>query len=106
MIRRLVEISYISQRQQATPDRVAFWLAELRTPELLVEVAERWPEAVAQARSRRPLLGLASLEHLESGALGRALRDEEEAERHADELYWRPLRKRLEDLRHGRGRRS
>ena len=41
----------------------------------------------------------ATAEHLENGALGRALRDEEEAQRSADAAFWRPLRQRLEELR-------
>jgi len=100
MIRRLVEISYMTDRDAPTPKRIGFWLGELRTPELLIEVAQRWPEAVAQVQPSRPLLSLASSEHVESGSLGRALRDEEDAQRLADAKYWRPLRKRLEDLRH------
>ena len=100
MIRRLVDVSYMTGRDEATPERVVFWLSELRTPELLVEAARRWPEVVAQVRPNRPLLSLALPEHVDSGALGRALRDEEEAERLADAAYWRPLRKKLEDLRH------
>ncbi len=100
MIRRLVEISYVTHRDSPTAEQIDFWLRELRTPDLLVEVARRWPDAVARAREGRPLLDLASREHLESGDLGRTLRDEEEAERNADAAYWRPLRRRLEDLRH------
>ncbi len=106
MVRRLVETNYMTHRDEPTPEQIVFWLAELRTPELLVEAARAWPDAAAQVREQRPLLGLASAEEVESGALGRALRDEEEAERQADAAYWRPLRNRLEDLRHQVRRRS
>lgn len=100
MIRRLVEISYMTNRAEATDAQVGFWLRELRTPELLVEAALSWPERAAHAHGERALLSLAAQEHLDSGALGRALRDEEEAERSADAAHWRPLRQRLQDLRH------
>ena len=39
MIRRLVEQSYFRHSASATQELVRFWLRELRTPELLVEVA-------------------------------------------------------------------
>jgi len=47
----------------------------------------------------RPLLKLATPGNLASGALARALRDEEDAERLADAEYWKPLRERIEHLR-------
>ena len=97
MIRRLVDVNYLTQREDPTPQRIAFWLLELRNPELLVEAA-RGAE-VETFLERRPLLKLATPEDLASGALGRALRDEEEAQRRADEVYWRPLRQRLAQLR-------
>lgn len=50
-------------------------------------------------RRQRPLLELASREHLNSGVLGRELRDEEEAERAADAAHWRPRREKLARLR-------
>ena len=100
MIRRLVEISYMTHRAEATDEQVDFWLRELRTPELLLEAARSWPERLPRAREERPLLRLVSDDHLESGALGRGLRDEEEAERQEDAAYWRPLRKKIQDLRH------
>ena len=43
---------------------------------------------------------------LESGALYRALRDEEEEERRRDALYWKPLRERIERLRRSKSGRD
>ncbi len=100
MIRRLVEVNYMTHRAEATQEQVDFWLRELRTPELLLEAARAWPERMPRAREERSLVKFASDDHLASGALGRQLRDEEEAERLADAAYWRPLRKKLQDLRH------
>jgi hypothetical protein len=41
MIRRLVEAHYFQNRDRATDAQIAFWLRELRTPVLLVEVARK-----------------------------------------------------------------
>lgn len=102
MLRRLVEAHYFQHRQQAKPAQVAFWLRELRTPELLVEAARRWPRIWARERRRRGLLSLA-VERGEA-ALATALTAEEQAERSADAAYWRPLKAELERLRHERRR--
>jgi hypothetical protein len=104
MIRRLVDANYLSHRDEPTPERVAFWLREMRDPDLLVEVAHAHPNAVEELAAERPLLALAATENLESGVLGRALRDEEEAERRLDAAYWKPLREQIESLRRSRSR--
>jgi metal-sulfur cluster biosynthetic enzyme len=40
MIRRFLEADYFSSEPtEATAEKVTFWLSELRTPELLIEVA-------------------------------------------------------------------
>jgi len=99
MIRRLVDVNYLSHRAEPTPERVRFWLRELRSPELLVEAALAHAEVVEELAGDRPLLRLAPPGNLANGALARALRDEEDAERSADAAYWRPLRERIEHLR-------
>jgi hypothetical protein len=104
MIRRLVEVNYLSHRDDPTEERILFWLRELRTPELLVEVAQAHPALAQEVSGGRPLLKLATAENLENGLLGRALRDEEEAERRLDAEYWKPLREQIERLRRGRWR--
>lgn len=56
---RLLEADYFRQRSTPSARQVRFWLRELRTPELLVEAAERWPAACARLKERRPLLRMA-----------------------------------------------
>jgi hypothetical protein len=100
MIRRLVDVNYLSHREEPTPERVRFWLRELRSPELLVEAALAHSDRVAEVILDRPLLKLATPDAAASGALERALRDEEDTERRQDAEYWKPLREELERLRH------
>jgi hypothetical protein len=100
MIRRLVEAHYFQNRAKPSPAQVRFWFQELRTPQLLVEIARRYPVRCRQLLRSRPLLTYASQgrnDHLE-----RALRAEESAERERDQRYWLPLRLELEQLRHVR----
>jgi hypothetical protein len=99
MIRRLVDVNYLGHRDEPTPERILFWLRELRTPELLVEAAQAHAGEAEELAQERPLLRLASSGNLESGALEQALRDEEEAERRLDAAYWKPLREQIERLR-------
>ena len=102
MIRRLVDVHYTTYREDPTVEQVGFWLRELRTPEFLVEAARlalASAGALEAAVLDRPLLRSATRDGLASGTLARALRAEEDAERSADESYWRPLRERLSRLR-------
>src|SRR6266581_6701432 len=39
MLRRLVEVNYFANRETPTREQVRFWFLELRTPELLIELA-------------------------------------------------------------------
>ncbi len=102
MIRRLVDVNYLSHQEEPNPERIRFWLRELRSPELLVEAARAHADAAEALADTRPLLRLAHPEHLESGALAQALREEEDAERRLDEAYWKPLREQIERLRRAR----
>lgn len=98
MVRRLVEVNYLTFRSEATAARVDFWLLELRTPALLVEAAARYAERARALVDRRPLLADA----LEAAAekVSSALAAEEAAERAADRAYWAPLLAELQALRH------
>lgn len=100
MIRRLVEQSYFERGAVASRGQVEFWLAELRTPELLREVAAAHPELADAAASGRPAVRAALEGDLED--VTSALRAEEEEERRRDREYWEPLRKELEELRRKR----
>jgi hypothetical protein len=97
MIRRLVEASYFGNRKRPASAQIRFWLAELRTPELLVEVARENTRLARQLSGKRPLLRLALAGKLDK--LEAALAAEESIEREKDRRYWLPLRKDLEKLR-------
>ena len=97
MIRRLAEADYFRNRSQPNPGQVDFWLCELRTPELLVELVRRRPARARRLEAARPLLRIAASNDLER--LEEAFRREQEAERAADRRYWAPLRQELELLR-------
>jgi hypothetical protein len=102
MLRRLLEAHYFANRARPRRAHPTFWMLELRTAELLVEAAGRWPAARAACLRRRALLSLATPGR--EGDLGAALLDEERSERQADEEYWRPLKAELERLRHRKAR--
>ncbi|MBI1841960.1 MAG: hypothetical protein HYR88_14065 [Verrucomicrobia bacterium] len=100
MLRRLVEAHYFQNSAKANPARVRFWLRELRTPELILEVARHYAAIGRRLAPARPLLT-----HAFSGdrvELERGLGAEESVERELDRRYWLPLRAELEKLRHAR----
>jgi hypothetical protein len=99
MIRRLVEQSYF-MAAAPSPEHVAFWLRELRTPELLVRVAADY-RTVAVA-SRRPAVVAALTGGLDD--VEQELETEEREERLRDREYWAPLKRELEALRRARTR--
>ena len=88
VIDALVEAHYRALGGEPTPERVAFWLAESRTPERLIVLAQRFPDEARAQSSRRPLLSLAF-----SGA------SEARAEQAKDRAYWAPLKAELEAFR-------
>lgn len=100
MIRRLLEADYFAGRDDATPEQIEFWFRELRTPELLIELAAERLDAANRVTEARPLLKFALL--AEEGSLTDALSAEEKAERDADKKYWQPLKAELEQLRRDR----
>jgi hypothetical protein len=99
MIRRLVEVNYFVNRATPTKDQIRFWFLELRTPQLLIELA-RQNRIPAQLIRQRPLLETLKLE--EESLLAKLLIEEEEKVREVDRHYWVPLKKELETLRHAR----
>ena len=99
MIRRLVEAHYFQNRLKPNPAQIRFWLKELRTSEILMELVRRHPVACRRGLSTRPLLALAMAGKREE--LQRALQAEESAEREQDRQYWLPLKVELEKLRLG-----
>ena len=99
MLQRLVEAHYEQNRTHPNPEQVSFWLQESRTPEMLVELVRSFPVDTTRLLSTRPLLNHALTENL--SALRSALHNEEEQIRAIDRAYWAPLKKELEELRHG-----
>lgn len=97
IIDALIEAHYRALGGEPTPERIAFWLVESRTPERLIDLAQRFPSEARNQSSRRPLISLAL-----SGA-GEALREaldaEARAEQAKDRAYWAPLKAELEAFR-------
>ncbi|MFN2384356.1 MAG: hypothetical protein ABR559_08880 [Gemmatimonadota bacterium] len=102
MLVRLIEANYEQFFREPTPERIAFWLRELRTPELLVESGTRFPDAARALARERPAIQAALDGRAE--AVHRLLTEEEASERALDRTYWAPLRAELEAMRHARRR--
>ena len=83
-----------------TRPEIKFWLMELRTPELLIEVAQAHVTFGRRLVPKRRLLMQAAAGKISQ--LERALRAEEVAERREDKVYWSSLLKELESLRHAK----
>lgn len=98
MIRRLAEAHYFSNNIKPNAAQIKFWLKELRTPQLLLEVAQTHASVARRLATKRPLLKHAISSKLTQ--LERALADEESHLRTEDKAYWSPLLKELEKLRH------
>jgi len=100
MLRRLVEAHLVAHRNVPTPEDLRLWLLELRTPVLLVEIAQLHSDAARRLLPKRPLLAAALSGGLSE--LGKMLDAEEAEERERDRLYWLPLKKELVQLRRER----
>ena len=98
MIRRLIESHYFQHQKKPSTAQKKFWLQELRTPELLVQVTRANTALSRRMLPSRPLLAHAI--EGESVNLELALMAEEAAERSRDREHWLPLRRQLEKLRH------
>jgi hypothetical protein len=104
MLRRFVEAHYAQNRRAPSAQHVRFWLAEARTPSILIELARKYPRQIRRAGGGRPLLRLA----VKGGEqdVEAALAEEERCERELDRAYWAPLRAELERMRHRHSRRK
>jgi len=100
MVRRLIEVNYFAHRENPKPEQIRFWFLELRTPDLLIELATSYGPIPLPLRRKRKLLELVATGN--KSLLERALREEEQRERESDQEYWAPLKKELEKLRHAR----
>jgi hypothetical protein len=97
VIELLVAIHYRENQSQPSLDWISFWLNEARTPELLIELARRFPAEARVQSATRPLLAHAINGDL--AALRPALDAEVRAEQDKDRAYWEPLRRELEAFR-------
>ena len=97
MIRRLVEANYFANQADPSPEQLAFWFQELRTPELLRDLALANPAHAKDAAVTRALILYAISDDVP--ALTVMLEDEERQERLEDKAYWQPLKQELERLR-------
>jgi hypothetical protein len=97
MIRRLVEQSFFSAPDES-PERVDFWLAELRSPDLLTELVQRKPDAAGRVTRAAVLAAIEG----DRNAVEQALDAEERAERSRDRQYWEPLKSELQKMRRSR----
>lgn len=97
MLQRLIEAHWFEHQNEPNPERLAFWLSECRSPEILIELASRFPAVTNSQTEHRPLLK-AALDQ-DSDALEGALEIERLAIVAADKAYWKPLREELEMMR-------
>jgi hypothetical protein len=105
VIEALVGIHFEENRSNPKPEWISFWLAEARSPELLIDLVVRFPaEAAAMAASTRPLLALAITPDLPR--LREALDAEVRAEQEKDRIYWEPLKREMEEFRRAERRES
>jgi hypothetical protein len=100
MVARLVERRYLALDGAPPDNELRFLFRELRTPELLLEAAERYPEIASQLASERPAVR-AAVNGDRADVLS-ALKAEEEEARERDRAYWEPLKRELEQFRHER----
>ena len=104
MIRRLVEAHYDENQDDSNEAMVQFWIRESRTPSMLSELIRRFPNNLASVATTRPWL--VSIDVNDVKQIEAFLRLEEDAERQADEEYWKPLKEELVQLRLNRERRN
>lgn len=101
MIRRLIESDIYNSSKDPTEERIRFWFAECRTPELLISLSAKYHEIFISIQETRPLLK--SVIEGNGEEINRLLREEEDRERECDRNYWKPLKQELEAWRHEKG---
>jgi len=101
MVRRLIEADYFARPAAPPRERIAFWLREVRTPDLLIEICRRYSRTARKLAAARPTLGRA----LRGDRVGveRALQAEQDRYRATDRTYWKPLRAELARWRRMKG---
>jgi len=104
MIRRLIEADVARAPRRPDARRIAFWLRECRTFDLLADLARRYPALARRIAKSRPALRAAMRGDERRTAC--FLKQEEDREREHDRRYWAPLRAELEHWRSTRSRES
>lgn len=97
MIRRLVEQNYYTNIGSNDPQRIAFWLRELRRPELLSGIVQTHLAMAHFIAPNKPAIQTAFRGDL--NAIAQALEEEEDAVRRQDRSYWEPSKRELKELR-------
>ncbi|MEI6339285.1 MAG: hypothetical protein WCQ57_11990 [Verrucomicrobiota bacterium] len=97
MIEALVSIHFQENCDAPTAEWIAFWLNDARSPELLIDLATRFPAEARKLETSRPLLSLAISGNM--SALREALDAEVRAEQEIDRKYWEPLKREMEAFR-------
>ena len=93
MVRRLVEADYYGRPSAPTRERIVFWLREVRTTNLLVDLCQRYPGTARRLAAARPALRPAL--RGDRTDVERALQAEQDRCRETDRKYWAPLRAEL-----------
>lgn len=102
MIRRLIETDIVNHMERADRAQIQFWFRECRTPALLAQLADRFPQIWKQEKQNRPLLRHAL--DVDTSIIELALEREQSEEKRLDREYWQPLKKELEKWRRERRR--
>ena len=97
MLRRLVEANILRKRENPSTKDVRFWFRECRSPDLLIDLARRYPAEARQAARKRKSVAEAIKKRTRT--VTAALRKEEDRERDLDRRYWAPLQRELEQWR-------
>lgn len=97
MIKRLLEADILHSKK-TSKEKLEWWFKECRTPELLIDLTNRYPAIAKKMFKIRPSLKYAIKANI--GKLSEGLIKEEKIERKEDIKYWSPLKKELENMRH------
>ena len=102
MVRRLLEADYHRHVTRPARERIAFWLREVRTSDLLIELCRRFAGTARRMTSVRAALQPALQRDV--AGVEQALQAEQDRYRASDRLYWAPLRAELARWRLAQGR--
>ncbi len=98
MLKRLVDNDILTHKINPSLQQARWWLLECRNSDILVDLAAEFPRLARRQIRSRLLLKAAINGNKEQ--VRELLIKEETEERGKDIIYWQPLRKELEILRH------